>query len=346
LNNSFSSPDVRVFAGLTFTGQDLDPDDDGIIGPLDKCPKDPEDKDNFEDVDGCPELDNDRDLITDDIDQCDNEPEDKDGFEDENGCIDPDNDKDAVADANDKCINDPEDKDGFEDQDGCPELDNDQDGITDKLDVCPLKKGTAEFQGCVDTDGDKFVDEKDKCPNEAEDKDGFEDEDGCPDLDNDADGIVDKDDLCPREKEDGKGGFPTDGCPDTVKAVLKEGKVVILDKIFFDTGKTTIKVVSNPVLDGVIKVLNENPQVKKIRVEGNTDDVGDEKKNQKLSEGRAKAVADYLIKNGIDAARIESKGNGESVPLESVVGIDPKKDKKKLEATREVNRRVEFFVVE
>ena len=243
-------------------------------------------------------------------------------------------------------MNEAEDKDGFEDTDGCAELDNDQDGIADKDDVCPLKKGVAEFSGCVDSDGDKLVDEKDKCPNEAEDFDKFEDSDGCPELDNDKDGIADAQDLCPNEPENKNGERDDDGCPDDIKAVLSGGKVVILDKIFFDTGKTTLKVVSNPVLDGVIKVLKENPLVKKIRVEGNTDDVGDEKKNLTLSEGRAKAVVDYIVKGGVEASRLESKGNGEGVPLAPIAGIDPKKQKKELEAAREKNRRVEFFVVE
>src|SRR5438105_2382562 len=58
----------------------------------------------------------------------------------------------------------------------------------------------------LDTDGDGILDKVDKCPLEPEDKDGFEDEDGCPDPDNDQDGILDKADKCPMEPED-KDGF-------------------------------------------------------------------------------------------------------------------------------------------
>jgi len=134
---------------------DNDPDRDGILGAADKCPTDPEDKDNFQDTDGCPENDNDNDGIVDISDKCPIDPEDKDGFEDTDGCPEDDIDKDGIADAADKCPRDPEDKDGFEDEDGCPDNDNDKDGLADK---------------------------SDKCPNEPETVNSFEDDDGCPDT--------------------------------------------------------------------------------------------------------------------------------------------------------------------
>jgi OOP family OmpA-OmpF porin len=133
---------------------DNDPDKDGIVGAADKCPNEAEDKDGFQDEDGCPDPDNDGDGILDAADKCPNEAEDKDGFQDEDGCPDPDNDGDGIPDAADKCPNEPEDKDGFQDDDGCPDPDNDNDGVPDALD---------------------------KCPNEPETKNGYQDEDGCPD---------------------------------------------------------------------------------------------------------------------------------------------------------------------
>ena len=136
------------------TKVDNDPDKDGIVGDADKCPNDPEDKDGFQDEDGCPDLDNDGDGIPDATDKCPNEAEDKDGFQDEDGCPDPDNDGDGIPDAADKCPNEPEDKDGFQDEDGCPDPDNDGDGVPDALDKCPM---------------------------EPETKNGYQDEDGCPD---------------------------------------------------------------------------------------------------------------------------------------------------------------------
>ena len=124
-----------------------DRDGDGIKDNVDKCPDDPEDKDGFEDEDGCPDLDNDKDGIPDKTDKCPNDPEDKDGFQDEDGCPDPDNDGDGLFDKVDQCPNDPEDKDGFEDADGCPDPDNDKDGFLDKDDKCPNEPGVAP-DGC------------------------------------------------------------------------------------------------------------------------------------------------------------------------------------------------------
>ncbi|MBA3395431.1 MAG: OmpA family protein [Deltaproteobacteria bacterium] len=133
---------------------DLDPDRDGIVGDLDKCPTEPEDMDSFQDEDGCPDPDNDGDGIADANDKCPMEPEDKDGFQDEDGCPDLDNDGDGIPDAADQCPLEAEDKDGFQDEDGCPDPDNDQDGV---------------------------LDAQDKCPDQAETRNGFQDEDGCPD---------------------------------------------------------------------------------------------------------------------------------------------------------------------
>ncbi|HEX8110546.1 MAG TPA: OmpA family protein, partial [Kofleriaceae bacterium] len=147
-------PGAAPLAPIHSLVPDGDADGDGIPDSVDKCPSEPEDKDGFQDADGCPDPDNDHDGIPDAQDKCPLDPEDKDGFEDADGCPDPDNDHDGIPDKLDKCPNEPEDKDGFEDLDGCPDPDNDHDGIPD---------------------------EKDKCPNEPETINGFQDDDGCPD---------------------------------------------------------------------------------------------------------------------------------------------------------------------
>jgi OOP family OmpA-OmpF porin len=98
--------------------------------------------------------------------------------------------------------------------------DADGDGILDNVDECPRvpedKDGWKDEDGCPDEDNDNdgLADKIDKCPNEAEDQDGFEDDDGCPDLDNDKDGLADKIDKCPNEPEDKDGFEDDDGCPD------------------------------------------------------------------------------------------------------------------------------------
>ncbi|MCB9632366.1 MAG: OmpA family protein [Sandaracinus sp.] len=98
-----------------------DRDGDGIADSDDACPDEPEDFDEFEDTDGCPDLDDDRDGILDVSDACRLEPEDVDGFADEDGCPDPDNDEDGILDRDDACPNEPEVVNGVDDQDGCPD---------------------------------------------------------------------------------------------------------------------------------------------------------------------------------------------------------------------------------
>jgi OOP family OmpA-OmpF porin len=98
--------------------------------------------------------------------------------------------------------------------------DEDRDGIEDGDDACPTdaedRDDFADEDGCPepDNDGDGVPDEADKCPLEAEDLDKNADEDGCPDLDNDGDGVPDGYDSCETEKEDLDGDRDDDGCPD------------------------------------------------------------------------------------------------------------------------------------
>ena len=107
--------------------------------------------------------------------------------------------------------------------------DTDKDGIKDNVDQCPEQPedldGYQDEDGCpdLDNDGDGIPDIEDKCPDLAEDFDGFEDLDGCPDLDNDQDGISDVDDRCPNEPEDFDGEEDQDGCPDLVKDSDNDG---------------------------------------------------------------------------------------------------------------------------
>jgi OmpA-OmpF porin, OOP family len=128
----------------------LDSDGDGILDDVDECPKDPEDKDDFKDKDGCPDPDNDEDGVLDGDDKCPIIAEDMDNFEDKDGCPEDDNDQDGLVDAIDQCPNDGEDKDGFEDDDGCPDKDNDGDKVVDyptQDDKCP-NEFAATSDGC------------------------------------------------------------------------------------------------------------------------------------------------------------------------------------------------------
>lgn len=308
LNNSVGSPDFRVFTSLTWSPVGAgDADGDGILDPDDACPNDPEDKDGFEDSDGCPDTDNDNDGILDTADSCPNEPEDVDNFEDENGCPDPDNDQDGVLDVDDKC---------------------------------PLEPGPAENSGCPwgDTDGDGLLDNNDSCPNDPEDKDNFQDEDGCPDPDNDKDGILDADDKCPLEPETINGVEDEDGCPDKGESKVRvtAEKIEILEKVFFDTNKDTIQQRSFSILNQVGAVLKAHPHITLVQVEGHTDDRGKDDYNLDLSQRRADSVRNYLIGRGIDGGRLKAVGFGETKPI-----ADNKSAK-----GRDTNRRVEFNIIE
>ena len=121
VSNTAGAAAPRAFVGFIFEPNIGDRDGDGYKDDVDGCPDDPEDFDDFEDADGCPDPDNDKDGILDVNDMCPNDPEDKDGFEDADGCPDPDNDHDRILDASDKCPNEPETYNGFEDEDGCPD---------------------------------------------------------------------------------------------------------------------------------------------------------------------------------------------------------------------------------
>ncbi|MFI5288810.1 MAG: OmpA family protein [Polyangia bacterium] len=305
------SPEGRAFLGFIFEPSIGDRDGDGIKDDVDKCPDDPEDRDDFEDEDGCPDPDNDRDGIPDKLDKCPNEPETKNGFEDQDGCPDStdlDRDGDGIPDRIDKCPDDPEDKDGFEDEDGCPDPDNDKDGILDQDDLCP---------------------------NNPEDKDGFEDQDGCPDPDNDKDRILDKDDKCPNEPETYNGYQDEDGCPDKGRVILHRGKLEILDKIYFETAKAVIKPISYPILDAIVATLKGNPQILLIEVQGHADERGNDDYNMRLTEDRAAAVKTYLTEHGVEADRLQSHGYGETRPV----------CHEHNEACWSKNRRVEFVIL-
>jgi outer membrane protein OmpA-like peptidoglycan-associated protein len=273
----YGSPDVRVIGMLGYapiaTPKPVlrDSDGDGLLDPDDRCVLEPEDKDEFEDGDGCPELDDDKDGIPDARDTCRLEPEDTDAFEDDDGCPDLDNDKDTILDASDTCPLDPEDRDGFEDENGCPDVDNDKDGVLDVSDKCPLEPGVPEQQGCP-----------------------------------------------------------------MVKIDIEKGQLMILDRVEFGTNKDVILEQSLPLMNDVQKTIADNPQLKRLRIEGHTDDVGRDKKNLELSKRRARSVARWLVEHGITAERLEAWGCGESRPLR------PNDD----DTARQQNRRVEFHVVD
>jgi len=217
--------------------------------------------------------------------------------------------------------------------------DTDGDGIPDSIDKCPNepedKDGFQDEDGCPDpdNDGDGILDVNDKCPNEPEDKDGFQDEDGCPDPDNDGDGILDVNDKCPNEPETFNGYQDSDGCPDEVPAALKKFTGVI-QGINFATDSAKITKGSHKVLDKAVQVLVDYPDVR-MEVGGHTDNVGKEEYNKELSQKRAESVKEYLVGKGISADRLTAVGYGMEKPLTS----------NKTKADKAKNRRTEFTLI-
>ena len=192
--------------------------------------------------------------------------------------------------------------------------DPDNDGITGSNDLCPAEPedfdGFQDDDGCpdVDNDGDGILDVNDKCPNDVEDFDGFEDDDGCPDLDNDGDGILDVNDKCPNEPEDFDGVDDEDGCPDLVE-LIGAGTFVLSADNLFDPNSAMIKVEGKKYLDEVVADLQKYPD-EKWRIEGYMDSNGNKKTLRNLSLERAKAVLEYLNYLWIEQRELPGIWNG------------------------------------
>ena len=122
----------------------------------------------------------------------------------------------------------------------------------------------------ADKDGDGIPDDKDKCPDRAEDKDGFEDQDGCPDIDNDNDRVLDIADKCPNVPETYNGYQDEDGCPDTVPPDLDTLKGTVEGLIYAD-GETVVRDSAQPAMKKIAELLAKYPSVKIVLI-GHTDD--------------------------------------------------------------------------
>jgi hypothetical protein len=332
LNRGIGAPMVRGFLGLGWAPDFRDRDRDGIIDALDRCPDEAEDRDGFQDDDGCPDEDNDNDAIPDKLDKCPNDYEDFDGFQDDDGCPDLDNDNDKIPDTSDSCPNDPEDGKGKRPFDGCPSTqeDSDGDGIPDVKDQCPDepedKDGFQDGDGCPDTDNDEdgIPDMYDACPNSPEDADGVEDNDGCPDTDNDKDGIPDVQDKCPNQPETLNGIKDDDGCPDAGDpiVVLRNDKIDVLERVTFVSGQTELNPASHAVLKLVAMVMRGHPELARVRV-----DVRAEGVSEATMKGRAQEVIKALGALGVDGKRLKAgtvSGGGSRVQFIIEIHVSPK----------------------
>jgi outer membrane protein OmpA-like peptidoglycan-associated protein len=161
----------------------------------------------------------------------------------------------------------------------CPDLDDDHDGIINSKDECPLEPGPLATHGCPDRDGDGVPDKYDNCPDEP-------------------------------------GPASNQGCPVTNKqtVVITKQQLEIKQKVYFDIGKTVVLPRSFGLLDDVARVIKAHPEMA-IVVAGHTDNTGNAQRNRELSQARAEAVRDYLIKKGVAPDRVQAKGYGPDRPI-------------------------------
>ena len=237
------------------------------------------------------------------------------------GCA-KDFDKDGVIDLQDKCPDTPAGADVG--RDGCP-LDFDKDGIPNYMDQCPNTRPNmgVDSVGCdKDEDGDGVGDGRDQCPMTP--ANATVDTTGCP-LDFDRDSVPDYLDKCPNSVRGVK--VNKDGCPVNKKQDLDKLKT----GINFKNGSTILTKPSYKTLDDIVYLMESFDDVN-LEIQGHTDNVGDVEYNENLSQGRAQAVVDYLIRKNIKVDRVRAVGYG---PHKPIADNSTKKGRAK-------NRRVEL----
>lgn len=219
--------------------------------------------------------------------------------------------------------------------------DRDRDGIPDALDACPDLAGIAsddpKTNGCPsDRDHDGVYDSGPGCPpaDVCPDVPGVKTDDprtnGCP-SDRDKDGIPDALDACPDVPGTRNADPMKNGCP---LAFVKDNQIKIGEQIQFRFGLADLDPVSDAVLAAVLHVMKTDVSIKMVKIEGHTDSRGSAALNKKLSNARAAAVGDWLVKNGIERSHLALAGYGPDKPI----------DTNDTDAGRANNRRVEFHI--
>ena len=199
----------------------------------------------------------------------------------------------------------------------------------------PVAAVVVEKPKVLDRDGDGIPDDVDKCPNEPEDKDGFEDDDGCPDLDNDKDGIPDLADACPNEPETVNGVDDQDGCPDEAPIVVREDRILLTERVLFDTNRARVRTPGRPALEAVLNLWKQHPEWDHLVIEGHADRHGPDPFNDWLSRERAERARKVLIGMGFPPDKLVLAAFGRK---------QPRVEGKNGEADRQ-NRRVEFAII-
>jgi outer membrane protein OmpA-like peptidoglycan-associated protein len=182
----------------------------------------------------------------------------------------------------------------------------------------------------ADRDGDGIPDAEDACPDVPGVRTDNPKTNGCP-SDRDGDGIPDAEDACPDAPGPHTSDPKTNGCP---KAAVVNGQIKISEQVKFATGSAKILKDSDELLGAVADIFLKHPEIKAVRIEGHTDNVGKAAANKALSKARAESVKTWLVKHGIDKKRLSTQGFGPDRPI----------DDNSTEAGRRNNRRVEFHI--
>ena len=291
-----------------------DTDNDGVIDPDDVCPTTPQGAHPDPTRRGCPLADTDNDGVFDNEDQCVTEPQGAAPDPARRGCPRRDTDGDGVFDDEDQCVNEPQGATPDPERRGCPDGDEDHDGVLNHADQCRTVP-----QGPY--------------PDASRP--------GCPIPDRDCDTVIDSEDRCPTEP-----GVPStdptrNGCPSR-QVRMEYGQIVILENVYFAIDRDRILSRSEAVLSAVADALRAAPYIRRVRVEGHTDDTNTDEYNLDLSQRRANNVRAWLLAHGIDGGRLEARGYGESRPVRPVEGLRPSE----LITARALNRRVVFTVID
>ena len=339
------TPDARVLFRLAYAPMrkpaPTDRDHDGVADKEDRCPDEPQGPTPDPERPGCPARDRDNDGVYDSEDRCPDTARGPHPDPNRPGCPASDRDGDGVFDPQDQCPDTAQGQTPDPARPGCPASDRDGDGVFDPQDLCPDqpqgKLPDPARPGCPagDKDGDGVLDPEDLCPETP--AGGMPDPNrrGCPTPDRDRDLVPDALDACPDQPGAPDPDPKKNGCP-TKLIEVRSGQIIIKQQVFFDYKKDTIQKKSFPLLQAVADTLNTLPQIKKVRIEGHTDNIGGPDYNLGLSTRRAQSVMRWLVAHRVDSGRLLAEGYGETRPIA---------DNKTKEGQAK-NRRVDFIIID
>lgn len=215
-------------------------------------------------------------------------------------------------------------------------IDSDADGIVGDADGCPTepedRDGFQDDDGCPDpdNDGDGILDPNDLCTEQPEDIDLFQDDDGCPDPDNDDDRILDANDQCPCRPETYNDFEDEDGCPDCPRVQVNASRITIRAQVHFPRASSVLEPAALAIIDEVAQVLLQFEEIQVVAVQGHAS--RGERRAGRLAEERAALVVAAIVARGVAAERLVAEGFGTARPL----------DARRSPEARAINRRVDF----